>query len=347
MKRCIIGMLILLCLICISGKRKYSSDPAGSCPEKYSTPEPGTCLQPSSYRVLKFLQAFNVRLSSFNAGLKILNTAVRSVEYAFDTIACFDSADIPLRFYFPSESALEKPYPVVLFLHGGGFVSGTIEECHYIVCKLCRVMNIPIIAVEYRLAPKHPFPDALNDVYTSWNWLVAHAEDLGIDPERMYIMGSSAGANLATVMTLKCRDMGVFPPAAQVLFYPPTTFSETPYPSRIYFLNDNNRSYVLTESYLRQCKACYMGDWEDECHPYLSPQEAVLTSDLPPALIITAQCDPLRDEGRCYAGLLRNAGVEAVLSEYPGMIHGFMGMYPFFEEAEASMREAGLFVSTH
>jgi acetyl esterase len=152
-------------------------------------------------------------------------------------------------------------------------------------------------------------------------------------------MGDSAGGNLATVLTLLCRDNQVTQPFRQVLIYPGVTFVEREFPSRILFGRCPDMTYVLSESFLRRVKTQYMGNETNDRHPYLSPLEAHLTSDLAPALIITAECDPIRDDGRIYVEKLRDAGVVVTHSEYSGMIHGFMSFHMILSDALQAMKE--------
>jgi acetyl esterase len=152
-------------------------------------------------------------------------------------------------------------------------------------------------------------------------------------------MGDSAGGNLATVLTLLCRDNHMPQPLCQVLIYPGVTFVDRDFHSRNFFGRCPDMVYVLGESFLRKVKAQYMGEESNDRHPYLSPLEAGLTDDLAPALIITAECDPIRDDGRSYVEKLRAAGVEVTHYEYSGMIHGFMSFYMILGDALQAMKE--------
>ena len=239
---------------------------------------------------------------------------------------------------------MRTPTPIVLYIHGGGFIAGNLDEYDMTVRKLAKMTGAMYVSAGYRLASEHPYPAAVNDTYAAWKWLLANVSVLNGDPARMYIMGSSAGGNLATVVTLKCRDEGTRMPDGQMLFYPPTTFREIEFPSRSYFTSDDEKSYLLTEEFIRRSKTAYMGTYKNETDPYLSPLDASLDNTLPPALIQTAQCDPLRDEAKLYAEKLRRNGVYTRYIEYEGMIHGFLSFWMFFPEGRQSMREVRQFM---
>jgi acetyl esterase len=151
-------------------------------------------------------------------------------------------------------------------------------------------------------------------------------------------MGDSAGGNIATVLALKCRDEKYPIPWAQVLIYPGVTFVDTLYPSRTYFGQCEDMNYILDEEFLRKVKIQYMGQESNDRNPYLSPLEARLSPDLPPALVITAECDPIRDDGRLYAAKLKEAGVPVEHIEYSGMIHGFMSFHMILGDAVIAMK---------
>jgi acetyl esterase len=203
------------------------------------------------------------------------------------------------------------------------------------------------VSVDYRLAPEHPFPAALNDVSAVLDWIVANMASIGGIGSRVTLMGDSAGANLATVLALKARDEGKEHILSQVLYYPPTSFLETEYPSRLYFLRDEKRTYLLTEEFLKRSKSSYLPDNIKPRNPYVSPLLADLEGNLPPTLIITAQVDPLRDEARIYADRLSEAGQEVTYVEYPGLIHGFFNLYMIFDEGKESMQLARDFILEH
>jgi acetyl esterase len=255
-----------------------------------------------------------------------------------DTLLTFEDHHVGVRIYYPNRASLSGNQPVLLYLHGGGFITGSVELYNIMVSKLAKVTGRMIISVEYRLAPEYPFPAAVIDCFTALRWLQNCGQRVGADPKRIYVIGDSAGGNLATVLTLLCRDQHLPQPDCQVLIYPGVTFTETPFPSRVYFAESADRIYVLSEFFLRRVKKEYMAEDTDERNPYLSPLEAELTGNLPPALIITAECDPIRDGGRLYADRLEEAGVKVTRVEYSGEIHGFMSFHMILADALDAMK---------
>jgi acetyl esterase len=307
--------------------------------EKYATPEPGTYLKPVAYSLLNKINQIIEEPEKHKMPsewmTKVFTTSQKSV---LDTLLSFDSHQVGVRIYYPTRESMSGNQPVLLFIHGGGFVTGSVEQYNIMVSKLAKVTGHMVVSVEYRLAPEFPFPAAINDCYTALRWLQQSGQRIGADGERICVIGDSAGGNLATVLTLMCRDRNIPQPDCQILIYPGVTFLETPFPSRIYFAQSGDMGFVLSESFLRRVKQEYMGETNDERNPYLSPLEADLTGDLPPALIITAECDPLRDGGRQYAEKLERAGVPVMHVEYSGMIHGFMSFHMILSDALDAMK---------
>ena len=307
--------------------------------EKYATPEPGTYLKPISYTVLKEMNRILEDPDSFEDTEEwITKIFTPGLKKTSDTIIRHGELPVPVRIYYPTRKSLEGNHPVILFFHGGGFIMGSVEQYHLMVAKLARVTGRIIVSVEYRLAPGYPFPAAVEDCYAALRWLQQNAHLIGADDERITVMGDSAGGNLAAVVTLMCRDMQQPRPEKQVLIYPGVTFNDTIFPSRHYFAMEPEMRYVLDEDFLKKVKTEYMGEMGNDRHPYLSPLEANLTPDLPPALVITAECDPLRDGGRAYAEKLVEAGVEVETREYSGMIHGFMSFHLVIGDATDAMK---------
>ena len=225
------------------------------------------------------------------------------------------AGDIPVRLYRPDVAG---PLPVVVFFHGGGWSIGSIDT-HEPLCEQFAV-QVPavVVSVDYRLAPEHPYPAALEDCLAATAWASAHAPDLGGDPGRLAVAGDSAGGNLAAVVCLKARDTGGPPIAFQLLLYPATDLV-TSYPSYV----ENGQGYFLTLEDLEWFARNYAPD-DKYREPDVSPLFAERISGLPPALIVTAGFDPLRDQGEAYAQRLREGGVRAASLHYPGMTHAFL-----------------------
>lgn len=220
------------------------------------------------------------------------------------------------RHYAPDEPG--GPHPLVVFFHGGGFVLGDLET-HDAPCRLiCRHAGTHVLSVGYRLAPEHPFPAAVEDGREALRWATEHAADLGADPARVAVAGDSAGGNVAAVAAWQAsRDEGPAP-ALQVLIYPATDVAEI---SRSHELFGGG--FLLTRELMDWFTALYVAD-SDPRDPRLSVLRADGLGGAPPAVVVTAGFDPLRDEGEAFADALRAAGVPAVLRRFPGLIHGFL-----------------------
>ncbi|MCF8226730.1 MAG: alpha/beta hydrolase [Bacteroidales bacterium] len=314
---------------------------------KYVTAEPGTCLDPKAYRLLKAIDQVEQNPYNNEFAKRLIDIFEPRVRKTIDTIVTYSEHDVPVKIYYPTRKSLAEPTPVIFFIHGGGFMFGSIEEYDMAVKKLARISNKIVIAVDYRLAPKYPFPAALNDICAVFDWVIDNMESIGGKGNKIVVMGDSAGANLATVLALKSRDENKDNVLCQVLYYPPTTFVEKEFPSRMYFLRDDKRTYLITEEFLLESKRHYLGDSVDDRNPYASPLEADLTGDIPPAMIITAQVDPLRDDGSLYAEKLKESGQEVIYKEYEGIIHGFFNFYMVFRESKESMKMARDFIDDH
>jgi acetyl esterase len=240
--------------------------------------------------------------------------------------------DIPIRIYRPDT---KERVPLVVFFHGGGFVIGNIETHDNICHQLATRVPAAVISVDYRLAPEHPFPAAVEDSFAATKWASDHAGELGADAGRLAVAGDSAGGNLAAVVAHRARDAGAPPIAFQLLIYPGTDMTRS-LPSH----RTNGDGYLLTAELIDWFMNHYLPAGTDQRQPDASPLFADDCSSLPAALVITAEFDPLRDEGEAYANRLRQAGVHAPSSRYDGMIHGFFGMDAIFDASGKAMDEA-------
>ena len=226
--------------------------------------------------------------------------------------------DIAARIYRPEH---DKPVPTVVFAHGGGFVIGDIETHDNQARAICSGADCVVVSVDYRLAPEAPWPAAIHDAYDAVRWAGEHADELGGDAGRLAIAGDSAGGNISAVVAQLCRDNGPAL-AAQLLIYPAVDMDpEGPYQSRV----ENAEGYFLTADDMQWFMEHYIGQAPDHVDPKMSPLKGSLEG-LPPAVIATAEFDPLRDEGNAYADALRAAGVEVSAKTYDGMVHGFFDM---------------------
>jgi acetyl esterase len=234
----------------------------------------------------------------------------------------------PARLYRP---AGEGPWPTTLYFHGGGFVIGDLDTHDQLCRRLCRDAATVVVSVDYRLAPEHPFPAGLDDALAVTRWAADHPEELGGDP-RLAVGGDSAGGNLAAVVTQTVPDLV----QAQLLIYPATDMAGD-HPSR----QENAEGYFLDLAAMEWFFTHYTTDVEGVApeDPRLSPLRAESLAGQPPAVLVTAELDPLRDEGEAYAERLAADGVEVHLSRYEGLIHGFVDMSAMSPTADAAVEE--------
>lgn len=234
-----------------------------------------------------------------------------------------DGNEIPVRIYTPEG---DGPFALHVTFHGGGFVIGSLDTHHAVAQGIAAGSSSVVVSVDYRLAPEHPYPAATEDCYAATVWAAEHASELGADADRLTVGGDSAGGNLATVVTTMSRDRGGPEIRLQVLVYP-VTDPEADLPSR----HENGEGYFLTTSTMDWFHECYLQG--QDLHPYNAPLQNPDLSGLPPALVITAEFDPLRDEGEAYGRRLEEAGVPVTVSRYDGQIHGFASMPTLIDRA--------------
>jgi acetyl esterase len=239
---------------------------------------------------------------------------------------------IPLRIYRP---VLAENLPALMFFHGGGFVICDLES-HDRQCRsLANASGCVVVAVDYRLAPEHRFPAAPEDAYAATCYVAEHSGEFGIDPDRIAVGGDSAGGNLAAVVTLMARDRGGPALKFQLLIYPVVDFEDES-PSMHEYASDHFLTRELMDWFIRQ----YMTTPGEGRAPYASPMNADDVQGLPPAMIITGECDPLRDQGEKYASKLKGAGVPVELKRYEGMIHPFFNLGGIIDGGRTAMADA-------
>ena len=239
---------------------------------------------------------------------------------------------LAVRLYEPEEAA-SGPLPILVYCHGGGWIRGDLDT-HDDVCRyLCHHAGCLVVSVDYRLAPEHRFPAALEDCDAATRWVAENAEHLGADPARLAIGGDSAGGNMACGVTLKARERGGPAIRFQLLIYPATDLGGETESKRLY-----SSGYLLNS--MPFYVASYLGPEGDAADPLASPLRAPDLSDLPPALLLTAGFDPLRDEGEAYAKRLQAAGVPTEYRCHESMIHGFVSITGLIESAEAGLAES-------
>lgn len=238
-----------------------------------------------------------------------------------------------LRIYTPRGTG---PFPLLVFFHGSGFVLCSLDTHDGMCRNLCAGAGCVVVSVDYRLAPEHKFPAGPEDCLHATRWAAMHAEALGVDPRRIALGGDSAGANMAAVTAIRVRDEGGPSLCGQLLLYPVTDYHTPGTPSYA----QNAEGYGLTRETMKWFWAHYLKDASEGAHPHASPLRAPDLSRLPPALVITAEYDPLRDEGEFYAAKLRAAGISAALTRYDGVNHGFMFWAGIVDKAGAAMSQA-------
>lgn len=286
----------------------------------------------------------------YREGRSAVSPEPPAVAQVINTTAATPDGAVPVRVY-RDEGTDAIAAPALIFYHGGGWVFGDLDT-HDVVCRsIARTARVVVVSVDYRLAPEHRYPAAVEDAHAVLQWALAHARDLGIDPARLAVGGDSAGGNLAAVVALMARDTGVAL-AGQMLFYPVTDLSRE-HPSY-----EEITDVPLTSRTMRWFRHHYLGDGDasdavasdaaasgvDASDWRVSPLRADDMTDLPPAYVMTAGYDPLRDEGDAYAERLQQAGVSVTHRRYPGQIHGFVTMGRLIPEAGQLLEDASLWL---
>lgn len=251
------------------------------------------------------------------------------------SILASDGKEIPVRVYYPKNKG---PHPVILYYHGGAFLEGygSIRTHDNIIRALSARSQSVVIAVGYRLAPQYVFPTAINDSYDALVWAYENADKYNGDVSRIAVVGDSAGGNLATAVAIMARDFKGPKIAGQALLYPLTTFEDLPLQSRIIY---DSGYYLLSRSVMVRARALYTPLEKMWLSPYTSPLNAENLEDLPPTLIITAEFDPLKDEGEQYGEKLAMSGVPVNHLHYEGVMHGFISFYEVMQMGDHGLRQ--------
>jgi acetyl esterase len=258
---------------------------------------------------------------------------VAKIEYRFIS---GPTAELLIKIYTPEGVG---PFPAVVFFHGGGWVAGNIEINGVQHQQIAHSARVVVVAVNYQKAPEHKFPIPFDDCYATLEWVVKNAESLNINSDEIGVAGDSAGGNLAAAVALKARDVKGPKLAFQILIYPAVDY-KFDYPSML----DNATGYSLTTQGMKWYWDQYMATVADLENPYFRPMAAKSLENLPPTLVLTAELDPLRDEGEIFAKRLRDAGVVSQLKRYDGLVHGFVLMQGFLPEAREAIHEVARFL---
>lgn len=239
---------------------------------------------------------------------------------------------IPIRIYTPGAA---QNLPILVYFHGGSFTAGGLDTHDTPLRAIANRADCIVVAVAYRLAPEHPFPAGIEDAYTATKWVADNARNFGGDPARIAVGGDSAGGAIATVVSMMARDRQIPSIMYQVLIYPSTDATM----SSAAWQEFGDKGYVLTTQGMKENYDRYIPQGSDRQQPYISPLKANNLSNLPPAFILTAEFDPLRDEGEAYAERLKQAGISVTVTQYPGMIHGFFQMGGVIERGNQAIAD--------
>ncbi|GAA2196439.1 alpha/beta hydrolase [Sinomonas flava] len=257
-----------------------------------------------------------------------------------DAVAAAPSGDVPVRIYTPAEA---DSYGVIVYFHGGAFFLGSLDTHDHVARALAKETGCRVISVGYRLAPEHRFPAGLTDCYGVVRWVSEHGRDLNRDGTTLAVAGDSSGGTFAAAVAAMAHDDGFTAITHQVLYYPSLDldFDEDRYAS----LRENATGYGLETAGLKPFNAFYLDSGADPADPLVSPIKREDLSGLPAALVITAEYDPLRDEGELYGRRLTEAGVEARISRYAGANHGFVANFGWIPEYHAAFTETRAFLA--
>ena len=279
----------------------------------------------SMRRVLKALSfdGIEVEASRHLANLKAIDPMkifYKTIDYKIYN----GDHQIPVRIFLPGEK-MEDDLPALLFFHGGGWVTESIDNYERICARLASATNHIVVSVEYRLAPEYPFPTGFYDCYMAAKAMFTNRFILNTDPDKITLIGDSAGGNLAAAVSLMARDQGEFLPKRQILIYPAVNndYSEK---SLFSSVRENGQDYLLTTGKLKDYINLYAGSEEDKLNPYFAP---ILEKDLsgqPDTLILTSEFDPLRDEGEAYGRRLAEAGNRVEVHRIKDALHGYFAL---------------------
>ena len=289
-------------------------------------------MKPIRKRLIKILSIPHINLKKnykvYRRVISFFNPPIKKEYRTLDYQIMLEDREIPLRIFLPEGNQTQK---VLVFFHGGGWVTGDINSYTNVCRNLANNTQHIVVSVDYRLAPENPFPRGLEDCYHVSKEIFNRPELLDCKKEDITLIGDSAGANLAAAVSLMARDRGEFYPEKQILIYPATNYDhseDSPYDS----VRENGSDYIMTSKRIQDYLDLYVENEEDKLNPYVAP---ILSQDLshqPDTLIITAEYDPLRDEGEAYGRKLGKFGNKVELHRLENAIHGFFSMPIITEE---------------
>lgn len=281
-----------------------------------------------------------LRQSVRDSSIAIPGAADAVVEGTEDRTIPGPGGDLPIRIYTPQGTG---PFPAIIYMHGGGYVVGDLDTQGMIALALCAWSQSVVISVDYRLAPEHKFPAAVDDSFAVLQWAAANAASIGADPARLALAGDSAGANMACATALTARDAGGPAVRAVVNIYGSCNYPGTQTPSAVEFADGPILKADDVDWFWEQ----YLADPAQQDDQRASPLRAKSHGGLPPHFVGTAECDPSRDDAEDFARKLIDAGVETQLKRYPGMVHGFASWVGFLPGAREVLSDAAAFLKAH
>ncbi len=252
--------------------------------------------------------------------LNLINPPIEPIYKVLDHRIMKDNREIPVRVFIPRENPQPK---LLIFFHGGGWVTGNIDSYTNVCANMANRTNHTVVSVDYRLAPEYPFPNGLEDCYWATREIFLNSEKLNFKKDDITLIGDSAGGNLAAVVSLMARDRGEFLPKKQILIYPSTYYDHSessPFPSVV----ENGKDFIMTSKRIQDYMDLYVKNKEDRLNPYVAPLLSEDLSNQPKTLIITAEFDPLRDEGEAYGIKLREFGNDVKIYRIKNALHGFL-----------------------
>ena len=281
-----------------------------------------------------------LRKSIHDSSVAIPSATDAVVAGSVDRIITGPGGTLPIRIYTPSGAG---PFPVIVYMHGGGYVAGDLDTQDMIARALCAWGEGIVVSVDYRLAPEHKFPAAVDDSFAALQWAAANAASIGGDPERLALAGDSAGANMACAAALTARDAGGPQVRAVVNIYGSCNCPGTKTPSSVEFADGPILKSDDVDWFWEQ----YLADPTQRDDQRASPVRAKTHAGLPPHFVGTAECDPSRDDAEDFARKLIDAGVETKLIRYPGMVHGFASWVGFLPGARQVLKDATAFLKAY
>lgn len=302
-------------------------------------------MKPIKRKIVKILSIphlnFKKNYKLYRKIISFFNPPIKNEYRTLDHKMVVEGREIPVRIFLPEESQSKK---VLIFFHGGGWVTGDIDSYTNVCRNMANKTNHMVVSVDYRLAPENPFPKGVEDCYYVAKEIFRRPDILNCKKEDITLIGDSAGGNLAAVVSLLARDRGEFYPKRQILIYPATNYdhSETsPYDS----VHENGYDYIMTSKRIQDYLDLYVKTEEDKLSPYVAP---ILSTDLknqPDTLIITAQYDPLRDEGEAYGYKLKKFGNDVKIYRVKDAIHGFFSTPINIEQQSKAYRWINSFLN--